>query len=134
VDNKRWNSLTARALLPPFVHEIGLVDNPVDKTGAQQGQQVIAVFGSQEVVWAGSQAAMQPVDPVQALDDAYTSPAGSPKPPQVSYSAGKQYRLVWGLGKAVTGLIATRSQTSLQLCLEGSNTASVGRFGDDADT
>jgi len=42
-----------------------------DKAGAQQCQQAIAVFGAQEVTWAGVQAAMQPVDPVQALDDAH---------------------------------------------------------------
>jgi len=77
---------------------------------------------------------MQPVDAVQALDDAYTSSPGTPKTSQVPNSAGKQYRLVWPFGKAVTGLIATCNQSSRQLYLEGGNAACIGRFGDDADT
>ncbi len=117
-----------------LAHEIGLVDDLGDKAGPQQGQQAVAIFGPQEVARTGGQAAVQPVDAIQALDDAGAAAAGAPQSGQVPDAAGEQDRLVRPFGQVETGLDSTRCQTRRQFGLEGGHTAGIGCLGDDADT
>ena len=134
MDDEGWDALRTEAFPPPALHKFGLVDDMADKAGTQECQQAVAVFRPQEVPRTGRKAAVQPVDAVQALDDADTVSTGAPKPSQIPDSPGEQDCLVRFLGKIGTGLDSTRSQTSRHFRLEGSHATGVGCLWDDANT
>ena len=80
MDDNAWNATRAEPVLPPAAHELGLVDDPAGEAGADESQQPVAVFGAQVMTPARAPLAVDPVDPVQPLEDGNAALFGLPQP------------------------------------------------------
>ena len=123
----------AKAAPPPIPHERGLIDDVGDEAAPQQGQQAVAVFGPQVMAHTGGQAAVQPVDAIQALHDPGAATAGTHQPGQVAHSAGQQDRLAGHFIQRKAYLMSAPLQPRSQFGLERGHTADIACPGNDAN-
>jgi len=129
-DNRR-DALRAELPGPPAAHKLGLVDNMRHHPGAEQGEQAVAVLGTQEVARACVQAAMQPVDSVQPLNDAEPLLPEVQQAGQLAGGAGEQNRVEGHLVEVIADLDAACTESGGQFGLEGAYTAGIGRSRND---
>ena len=119
MDDRPRDALRPELPGPPGAREFRLVDDLGHDPRAQQGEQAVGVLGAQVMARPGGQTAVQPVDPVQALDDAYPPPAQAQQAGDVTRPSGDQHRVAGGPRQVVADLDAARRQPGGQFCLEG---------------
>ena len=76
---------------------------------------------------------MEPVDTVQALDEADAPTAYSQQAAQVTNTAGDEHGIAGSFCEAVTNLNATPAQPVGQFGLKGGDAACIGCFGEDTN-
>ena len=106
---------------PPGSSEMALVNDPAGQPGADQRQKPVAIFGAQVMAsarFANACQTVQPVHPIQALDDRDAAAAGSPQTGQIARATDHQHRLIGGIRQMLANVDATRLQTIDQLVLE----------------
>src|SRR5659263_306960 len=110
MDDNRRDALRAELPGPPAAHKLGLVDNMRDHPGAEQGEQAVAVLGAQEMARTCVQAAVQPVDAIQALDDADAAVPGAQQAGNVACPAGDENGVTGWFGRVVADLDSSSFQ------------------------
>jgi hypothetical protein len=99
-----------------------LVDDPISKFGADEGKDPVSIFCPQSVAVPGSVQAVQPVHPIQTLDNAYTFPPQAPQIQKLACTADDQDRIARYACQVFANLNPAPAQARGKLLAKGDHT------------